>query len=105
MRPDTGQQAGFTLIEVLMALTVFALIAAIAYGAMATAGQGFQMLSKVRDMQESSGWTGRQLRSDVAYLSDIPWNPGAPADQHVPIRISNDNRGDMAFDGLFLLVH
>ncbi|MDX8407960.1 MAG: prepilin-type N-terminal cleavage/methylation domain-containing protein [Mariprofundaceae bacterium] len=100
-----GVEGGFTLIEVLMALTVFALIAAIAYGAMATAGQGFQMLSEVRDMHEGSGWTARQLRSDVTYLSSASWNAGQPSEQRQPIRISNDNRGDLEFDDLFLLVH
>ena len=108
MRPGalrvSALEDGFTLIEVLMALTVFALIAAIAYGAMATAGQGFQMLSEVRDMHEGSGWTARQLRSDVTYLSGDAWNIGQATEQHQPIRISNDNRGDLEFDGLFLLV-
>jgi len=101
----SGFEDGFTLMEVLMALTVFALIAAIAYGAMATAGQGFQMLREVRDMQEGSGWTGRQLRSDVTYLSRASWSIGQSSEQRQPIRISNDNRGDIEFDGLFLLVH
>jgi len=98
------RQSGFTLIEVLMALTVFALIAAISYAAMGSAGQGFQMLSEVRDMQESSGWTGRQLRTDTACLAAMPPVAGQ-ATPELPVQIHSDNRGDNEFDTLLLLVH
>ncbi|PIW49826.1 MAG: hypothetical protein COW18_04810 [Zetaproteobacteria bacterium CG12_big_fil_rev_8_21_14_0_65_54_13] len=98
-------ERGFTLIEVLMALTIFALIAALSYGALGIAGNGFRTLSEVRDVQEKSGWVGRQLRSDVAYISAqvSPRQPPGDA-QHAPLVISNDNRGASEFDQLWLLV-
>jgi len=98
-----SRQSGFTLIEVLMALTVFALIAAISYAAMGSAGQGFQVLSEVRDMQEASGWTGRQLRTDMACLAAV--RPAAGRTPELPVQIHSDNRGDHEFDVLLLLVH
>ncbi len=101
MRRRAGD-CGFTLIEMLMALTVFALIAAIAYGAMASAGQGFQILAKVRDRQEGNAWIARQLRQDMAYLAQSSFQVhGASVP---PIRMLNDNRGADEFDELRLLV-
>jgi len=97
-------ERGFTLIEVLMALSIFALIAAIAYGAMASAGQGFRQLQDVRDVQERAGWLGRQLRSDVAYLSDSAWQSRAQGEAPRPVMIGNDNRGVDEFDELDLFV-
>jgi len=101
---------GFTLIEVLMALTVFALIATLSYAALGTAGNGFKRLGEVRLAQEKSGWVARQLRQDLRYLSAAPFRhvikPGqqSKADKLAPIRIHNDNRGDVEFDELWLLV-
>ncbi|MDX8406666.1 MAG: prepilin-type N-terminal cleavage/methylation domain-containing protein [Mariprofundus sp.] len=113
MRGQPGRHnsaGGFTLIEVLMALTIFSLIAVLSYGALGIAGDGFRTLSAVRDTLELSGWTGRQLRSDVAYLaapeSVAPAQPpaaGATA-QKAPLAISNDNRGNVEYDHLTLLV-
>jgi len=103
-------EQGFTLIEVLMALTVFALISALAYGTLDTAGTGFQILSDVRIQQEKSGWVGKQLRKDMRYLTAQPYSPpprqGMQATQNrvVPILTKNDNRGDIEFDELWLLV-
>jgi prepilin-type N-terminal cleavage/methylation domain-containing protein len=98
---------GFTLIEVLMALTVFALIAVLGYGALGIAGEGFGILAEVRDVQERSGWIGRQLRSDVAYISSSEYHGTSVFSRSSgvqPIRISNDNRGASEFDELWLLV-
>ncbi len=103
-------EQGFTLIEVLMALTVFALISALSYSALDIAGAGFETLSQVRLQQEKSGWVGKTLRQDMRYLSAAPGktlNKSAnqtAANQTVPIRIQNDNRGDVEFDQLWLLV-
>ena len=105
-----GREQGFTLIEVLMALTVFALIAALSYGALDTAGRGFEVLHAVRGTQEQSGWVGRQLRADLRYLSAAPFQMQArpvasvATSRTVPIRIRNDNRGDIDLDQLWLLV-
>jgi len=108
MQPVAGDEQGFTLIEVLMALTIFALSAAVAYGALGMAGNGFRQLSEVRDTLEKSGWIGRQLRSDVAYLA-LPQGllqaKAVPVSaQKYPLVISNDNRGNSEFDQLWLLV-
>jgi len=101
------QDRGFTLLEVLMAMTIFSLIAVLAYGTLGTAGEGFKILSDVRDVQEKSGWVGRQLRSDVTYISISRYGQLASLAQEsrpVPLRIRNDNRGDTEFDELWLLV-
>jgi len=105
------QQRGFTLIEVLMALTVFAVIAGLSYTALGTAGNGFEILSQVRLTQEKSGWVARQLRSDLRYLTAAPHVAAnsltglqSSLDQPVPVRIKNDNRGEVEFDQLWLLV-
>jgi len=105
-----SSESGFTLIEVLMALTVFALISSLAYGALGIAGSGFEVLSEARVTQEKSGWVGRQLRSDVRYLTAAPHTIASTADMQsgqaraVPVRIENDNRGDVELDQLWLLV-
>lgn len=101
-----AKEHGFTLIEVLMALTVFALIAGLSYTALGTAGQGFEILNKVRLTQEKSGWMARQIHADLRYLTTAPHRPATQSGDNktVPIRIQNDNRGDVEFDQLWLLV-
>lgn len=102
------KEGGFTLIEVLMALTVFAMIAALTYGALGIAGDGFKLLGEVRQTQEHASWTGRQLRSDLTYLaaSPMPVNVAQKNQQGqvMAIRIINDNRGEDEFDELWLHV-
>lgn len=93
-----ADKRGFTLIEVLVALTVFALIAALAYAAVDTAGNGFNRLSKVRDQYERSRWMGSQFRMDVDYATNS-YYPGL-----TPLRIEPDGGGDQALDQLQLLV-
>ncbi|PIV29169.1 MAG: hypothetical protein COS35_13455, partial [Zetaproteobacteria bacterium CG02_land_8_20_14_3_00_50_9] len=58
-------QTGFTLIEVLMSLTVMVLILSVSYTALGPAGEGFLQLQEGRDSLESSSWAGRQLRMDI----------------------------------------
>lgn len=105
-----SESRGFTLIEVLMALTVFGLVAGLSYAALGTAGNGFEILNKVRLTQEKSGWVAKQLRSDIRYLTAAPHKNGVKAAQQpganqlTPLRIRNDNRGDIEFDQLWLLV-
>jgi hypothetical protein len=65
------------------------------------------MLSDVRDVQEKSGWVGRQLRSDVTYISTSHYGRFSSFTREsrpVPLRIRNDNRGNTEFDELWLLV-
>jgi len=89
---------GFTLIELLMAVVVMSLIAGVTYGVMAVSGEGFLRLQEVRDSQEASSWTGRQLRSDVSMMTES-YVLGSR-----PLRVINDGRGDAYFDQLWLLV-
>ncbi len=92
----SGRAAGFTLIEVLVALVVVALIAALSYAALGPAGEGFRMLADARDAAERDDWVGRRLRADVAGLT-----ASAVGDSR-PLRIVNDNRGDVEFDQCWL---
>lgn len=97
-------ERGFTLIEVLMALTVFGLITGLGYGALGVAGEGFGILAEVRNTQEKSGWIGRQLRSDVAYISSSEYRGTSESSKPLALQIDNDNRGESEFDELWLLV-
>jgi len=93
-----GRNAGFTLLEMLVALAVFALIATVCYAALVPAGKGFRMLQKQRDVLESSYQMDRRLRMDVAYLM-------RSADKSlITLEITHDQRGADAFDSLTLLV-
>lgn len=89
---------GFTLIEVLLAIVVFSLIAAVSWTALGPAGEGFLMLKESRAQLESQQWIGKQLRRDVSYLS-------RSVDVNMPIvRLINDSRGQDDFDELQLLI-
>jgi len=91
-------QRGFTLIEVLLAIVVFSLIAAVSWAALGPAGEGFLQLQDSRVQLEQQQWIGKQLRRDVAYLSKS-------SDQTLPvIRLMNDSRGTDDFDELHLLI-
>ena len=111
IRASDLHEQGFTLIEVIMALSVFALIAGLSYAALGVAGSGFETLVDVRKSQQSSGWVARQLGSDMRYLSAAPHRYAVGQGQQqrtenpAPLRIKNDNRGDVEFDDLWLLVH
>jgi len=92
------QELGFTLLEVLMALTVFALIAGVSYTALGPAGEGFRQLQEVRDKMEASSWLGKQLRADMRGISR------SSLTDLQPIQIRSDARGDTYIDELTLLV-
>ncbi len=89
---------GFTLLEVLMALTVFALIVSVVYIALGTSGEGFKQLQASRDQMEQSSWLGKQLRADV--------NSSCNSSLHDlrPITVKYDARGSIHVDELSLLV-
>ncbi len=89
---------GFTLLEMLVALAIFAMIAAVAYAAIQPAGEGFQQLRQARDGLERAYQLDRRLRMDVDYLS-------RSADKNLQtLEIVHDQRSDDAFDQLWLLV-
>jgi len=89
---------GFTLIEVLLALLVFSLIAAVSWTALGPAGDGFLMLQESRIQLEEQQWVGKQLRRDVNYLTT------SEDKKLASVRLSNDSRGDGSFDELQLLI-
>jgi len=93
-----NQEAGFTLLEVLMALSVFALIAGVSYTALGPAGEGFRQLQQVRDQIESASWLGKQLRADVGAVSS------SSLKTLLPIQLRSDVRGDIHVDELTILV-
>jgi len=90
--------AGFTLLEMLVALAIFALIAAVTYAAVVPTGEGFRMLREARDGLERAYQFDRRIRMDVDYLT-------RSADKTVqPLKIVHDQRGGDAFDQLWLLM-
>ncbi len=93
---------GFTLIEALVALLVFALVASVSYAVLGPAGEGFRQLAEARDAGERAAWIGRRLRADVAALAASAFRPDGRAVP--PVMIANDNRGEAQFDQCWLLV-
>jgi len=96
--PSRKYSQGFTLLEVLLAIVVFSLIASVTYTALGPAGEGFAMLKESRVQLEKQQWVGKQLRRDVAYLSKSE-------DKNIPVvKLINDSRGQDDFDELQLLI-
>ncbi len=93
-----SEESGFTLLEVLMALVVFALISAICYAALGPAGEGFKQLQQSRDELETSAWLGKQLRLDIAAAT------GSSLKLLQPIELHSDMRGNTHADRFSLLV-
>ncbi|WP_038248846.1 PulJ/GspJ family protein [Ghiorsea bivora] len=89
---------GFTLIEVLLAIVVFSLIAAVTFSALGPAGEGFMMIKEHRTQLEEQQWLGKQLRRDVSYLST------SEDKNKAVVVLKNDSRGENAFDELQLLI-
>jgi len=89
---------GFTLIEVLLAIVVFSLIAAVTFSALGPAGEGFMMIKEHRTQLEEQQWLGKQLRRDASYLSTSEDKSKAV------VVLNNDSRGENAFDELQLLI-
>ena len=86
------------MIEVLLAIVVFSLLASVSFVALGPAGEGFMQLKESREALERQQWVGRQLRRDVSYLSKSE-------DKSLPaVRLMNDSRGQDDFDELHLLV-
>jgi len=90
--------AGFTLLEMLVALAVFAMIAAMAYAVMAPAGEGFRDIQHVRKQLDASYLLSRRMREDFSYLS-------VSQDEQVhALRLTHDLRGGANYDHVWLLV-
>ena len=89
---------GFTLLEMLVAVAILAMIAGMLYTALGMAGDGFKMLSERRDTLALMPILDRQLRLDTACVS-------VSHDRKVSsVVLNNDQRGDVNYDELILLV-
>ena len=89
---------GFTLVEVLLAIVVFSMIATLSWTALGPAGEGFMILKDSRTKLEQQQWLGKQLRKDVSYLTRAE-------DKTLPLfQIKNDSRGATGVDELEMLV-
>ena len=94
-----ASESGFTLIEMLVAVALFAMLVAICYAALGPAADGFRDLAKARDALGRTELIGRQLRTDAAYAM-------ATQDQRVvPFSLQADRRGAAALDQLTLITH
>ncbi|MDQ6995455.1 MAG: type II secretion system protein GspJ [Mariprofundaceae bacterium] len=93
----TQVSKGFTLLELLMALVIFALIIVVCYTALGPAGEGFRQLQQLRDNIESSSWLGKQLRSDIGTMTS------SSLKKIPPLQIKADARGDVYVDELIFL--
>jgi len=98
MPRNLTREAGFTLLELLMALSIFALIVVVAYTALGPAGEGFRQLQQTRDAIETSSWLGKQLRTDAASITT------SSLKTLQPLQIKSDARGDIYVDQLTLLL-
>jgi prepilin-type N-terminal cleavage/methylation domain-containing protein len=90
------RQQGFTLLEVLTAMALFAMLTAIVYAVLGPAGEGFRTLQTVRDNLGEVEQLADQLRLDsdhFAYSFDM---------KVAPLILKSDRRGDAAFDELSL---
>jgi len=95
---NNRNELGFTLLEVLMALSVFALIAGVSYAALGPAGEGFKQLQEVRDKIDRTSWLGKRLRADIGAVS------ASSLGDLLPILITSDRRGDTYADQITILV-
>lgn len=98
MKATMLRTQGFTLVEVLMALSLFAMLAGVMYAALGSAGNGFQQLISIRDDVAAGQWLDRQLRSDLMYASR------SEDDSVTPLVLTQDVRGGQVLDQLTLLV-
>ena len=93
------QAAGFTLLEMLVAMALFAMLVAICYAALGPAADGFRDLAKSRDELGRTEMIGRRLRMDAAYAM-------ASQDKRLPpFSMQADRRGAVDFDQLTLITH
>jgi len=92
------KQTGFTLLEVLVALVIFTMIAAFTFAATMPAGEGFKELQSVRDRYTQAYALGRQMRLDVTALTTSMDN------RLVSLKLKHDVRSGSAFDALKLLI-
>lgn len=93
-----SKMSGFTLLEMLAAIAVFALISTITYATVVPAGEGFAMLQESRRDLQQSYLAGRRMRMDVSYLA-IPQDISLNA-----LKLEHDSRGGLDYDQLWLLV-
>ncbi|MDX8412153.1 MAG: type II secretion system protein, partial [Mariprofundaceae bacterium] len=90
-------ERGFTLLETLAALAVFAMIAVVISAMTLGAGEGFADLKSSRDRFSQTFALGRQMRLDVSALS-------LTANQDVEVLVLESGYGMAEKDALWLLV-
>ncbi len=89
---------GFTLLELLTALAVFSMLAAMTYVIVTPAGEALHQLADFREATARSHVIDRQLRQDVAYFC-----PSQDV-RITAMRVRHDNREGNAYDQLWLVV-
>jgi len=89
---------GFTLLELLTALAVFSMIAAMTYAVVTPAGETLDQLARFREATTRSYFIDRQLRQDIAYFCP------SQDSRVTALRLQPDNRGGDAHDHLWLTV-
>ena len=87
---------GFTLLEVLLALAVTAIVAWLAAGALSPAFSGWRTLAALREQEQRLLLAGILLRRDLGLLA-------RGSGQVPPLVIENDSRGGRELDRLKLL--
>lgn len=70
--PAPRRQTGFTLIEILVALAVFAILAALSYGALSQTLTSAEMLNERMDRLQALQRTVRMLHEDLMQLTPRP---------------------------------
>jgi len=69
---DRGQSKGFTLLEVLLALTILAMISATIYGSFSTAGRNIESAEATRDGTDRARTLIARLANDITNACVIP---------------------------------
>lgn len=93
-----SEEKGFTLLEMLVALAIFAMISAITYAAIMATGEGFAMLGEQRVELTQVYQAGRRMRMDISYLA-------VSRDARLNVlKVEHDYRAGNDFDQLWLLV-
>lgn len=72
MRASRGRQAGFTLLELLVAIAIFALVAVMAYGGLNTVITQGGIVQSQSEQLEATQTGLRRLRSDLVFAVDRP---------------------------------
>jgi len=91
-------EAGFSLLEMLVALALFAMISSMVYLSLSTTADGFSLLEGERRHQRDMARIKAVLKQDAAYLA-------VSLDSSLqPVVLHKDRRSDLSYDRLALTV-